>query len=541
MAGGKESPRQKMVGMMYLVLTALLALNVSNSVLDKFVLINRSLEVSVHEKGGINAATVDRIAKAVSQSGNTSKDVKVLENARVVHTETAKTVEILEKYKQFFIDKTGGVDENGSYIGNKDIETVSNYMVKQGHGEQFKKVLNQYSALLRRKMFETIKVVGDTADTELINAEFHDLARDAKDIEGFKEDPDQRRKSFAELQFGFNTPMVAALASVSQMQSEVLGQESLALEELSRRVGADFIKFDRILATVNPVSQTVASGGIYEAEMFISASSSGLKPTMAVDGAKIPVVDGKGKVRFKAVSKSFDEHGLAKKTYVSSITVKLPGGRDTTYVTPQTYYVAKPVIEIQSAAVQALYLKCGNELNIRVPSLGRSYNPTFSVVGGQTISGNKPGIVTIVPTAKKVILSVSSAGSLIGKKVFNVKRIPKPEIVVFVGSRKVGSKPVPAPRSLTIKAVPDESFEQFLPKDAKFRVVAATITLVRSGVGVRTIRTTKGAVNTAQLAGQARSGDLYVIEIKRVQRRNFVGKIENFSNYGPPYVTVRLK
>jgi hypothetical protein len=40
MAGGKETPRQKMIGMMYLVLTALLALQVSNAVLEKFAIIN---------------------------------------------------------------------------------------------------------------------------------------------------------------------------------------------------------------------------------------------------------------------------------------------------------------------------------------------------------------------------------------------------------------------------------------------------------------------------------------------------------------------
>ena len=43
MAGGKETPRQKMIGMMYLVLTALLALQVSNAVLEKFAIINETL------------------------------------------------------------------------------------------------------------------------------------------------------------------------------------------------------------------------------------------------------------------------------------------------------------------------------------------------------------------------------------------------------------------------------------------------------------------------------------------------------------------
>jgi hypothetical protein len=44
MAGGKETPRQRMIGMMYLVLTALLALQVSNQILQKFVLLNDGME-----------------------------------------------------------------------------------------------------------------------------------------------------------------------------------------------------------------------------------------------------------------------------------------------------------------------------------------------------------------------------------------------------------------------------------------------------------------------------------------------------------------
>ena len=46
MAGGKLTPRQKMINMMYLVLTALLALNVTNEVLNAFHLVNEGLQSS---------------------------------------------------------------------------------------------------------------------------------------------------------------------------------------------------------------------------------------------------------------------------------------------------------------------------------------------------------------------------------------------------------------------------------------------------------------------------------------------------------------
>ncbi|HYI77142.1 MAG TPA: gliding motility protein GldM, partial [Chryseolinea sp.] len=49
MASGKETPRQKMIGMMYLVLTALLALQVSNAVLEKFAIINETLTALIED------------------------------------------------------------------------------------------------------------------------------------------------------------------------------------------------------------------------------------------------------------------------------------------------------------------------------------------------------------------------------------------------------------------------------------------------------------------------------------------------------------
>jgi len=72
MSGGKETPRQKMIGMMYLVLTALLALNVSSAVLEKFAIVNSTLIDLIHD----NEETNERKATAILAS--TSKDEKVL-------------------------------------------------------------------------------------------------------------------------------------------------------------------------------------------------------------------------------------------------------------------------------------------------------------------------------------------------------------------------------------------------------------------------------------------------------------------------------
>src|SRR6056300_1421175 len=99
MAGGKETPRQKMIGMMYLVLTALLALNISKQVIAAFVTINdkldRSAEIINTNNNGIYAAFEKKIITAKPQ-GMDIKPLKVWQDrAAQVQEETKKVVSFL--------------------------------------------------------------------------------------------------------------------------------------------------------------------------------------------------------------------------------------------------------------------------------------------------------------------------------------------------------------------------------------------------------------------------------------------------------------
>src|SRR5579872_4608783 len=74
MSGAKLSPRQKMIGMMYLVLTALLALNVSKEILNTFVIVNKSIENTTASFGQKNKMTYDAFAFALKNDPNKVKD-----------------------------------------------------------------------------------------------------------------------------------------------------------------------------------------------------------------------------------------------------------------------------------------------------------------------------------------------------------------------------------------------------------------------------------------------------------------------------------
>ncbi len=98
MAGGKETPRQKMIGMMYLVLTALLALQVSNAVLEKFAIINETLTTLIEDGKKKSEQTLAAIIDEAGKS-QSPKVVDAKEKAQKVRDLTKSTIEYIDDLK----------------------------------------------------------------------------------------------------------------------------------------------------------------------------------------------------------------------------------------------------------------------------------------------------------------------------------------------------------------------------------------------------------------------------------------------------------
>ncbi len=521
MAGGKETPRQKMVGMMYLVLTALLALQVSSAIMEKFKFLDDSLQYSNLQANTTNVNTEKKIEKAVTDAGSKAADVAVLEKARNVRKEANEIKEYITKLRTEIIEVTGGYidgDKTKMYVGAKEEEKVAILMKGtggKGKGYLLKTEVNTFVDDLNR----------------VTGKKYSYLALDAKDDNRISPG-DQKRKDFVELNFT-HTPMVAAMAVLSNLESDVLKHESSALKELADLVGAADLKFDQVIAMVRPSSRVVAAGTKYEADMFLAASASTITPTMTARGSNIQV-DSKtkiGKVSFMAqAGGAFDaKENAFKQSWEGKVTFKFKG-QDTTFVVKTDYYVAKPVIQVQSGSVSALYRNCGNELVVLVPALGQEYRPTFSATGADVIKGAKLGEVTLVPTGVAVKLKVVSGGNHIGDQDFKVRLIPKPEIVVQKsGGKNVDEKsgePSPGPSQITVRALPDESFKAFLPRDARYRVSEWECFLIR---GKRPLGNQKYTSETAKISSftsQAQPGDRIMVEVKTVVRTNYLNKIE---------------
>lgn len=534
MAGGKETPRQKLIGLMYLVLLALLALQVSSAIMEKFKFLDDSLQ---HANGNAdvgNTSLERSIAKAVADNGSKAADKQVLDQAVMVRKEAAEIKGYIDNLRKEIITSTGGLenpeDETSMYKGAKEETAIEILMVggnKNGKGYALQKEINSYvddlnKAMKGKKTFEYI-------------------AKNAKEDKRIPKTSEQKSKDFAELNFA-QTPMVAAMATLSNLEAEVLKHESDALGYLSQEVGASELKFDNVFAMYRAESRVVAAGTKYTAELFMAASSSTLKPTIQVDGRTLTVDEsGRGKLEFTATGGAYNVEGNANKTWTGKITIKNKG-KDTTFTVKGEYVVAKPVIQIQSASVSALYKNCGNELNVQVPALGSTYQPSFRASGADIITGSKKGLVTVVPNSPNVKLSVFSAGNLIGDQDFKVRLIPKPEIIALAGGKPVDTKQgmnAPGPRSIQMQAKSDESFKTFLPNDARYRITEWNAILVRGKRPVRTKNFSSESGDFNDFNSQAQPGDRIVIEVKSVKRMNFRNVIEDV-NVGTPIINVPL-
>lgn len=507
MAGGKETPRQKMIGMMYLVLTALLALQVSSAVLEKFAIVNETLTQLVSDDNKSNAQA---LASIMDESGKSteSKIKSAVDRAQKVRSITTEMITYLDNLKEQMIKASEQPKINESLI-NDHSSKVAAIMIDKVHskvGVEFEAKLDSYvkdlNALLPEMPFTT-------------------LAKAPKDLPLFANDENNKNKDFLTFTFE-NTPAIAGITSITQIQTQVLGYENKALSKLAEEAGAKIVRVETIIPMVRPVSSVVAAGSTYQADMFISASSSAFDPQMAVDGKPIPVENDPsgikmGRVKFVASGGNYDKDGFAKKSFLAEIKLN-----DSTYKQNIEYTVAKPVIRITTGTLPTLYMSACNPVNIEVPALGSAYNPNITAKGGNVIKGDKPGSVVIVPTQRKVTVSVSNAGTFIGDEDFDVKPIPLPRLIANDNNNrpidvKDGVK-AGTIAGLRIAAVPDEGFKEFAPKDANYRIREMEVILARGTQRVQTINATSEIVDLSQWRSQMRPGDRIAIDVKKIVR-----------------------
>jgi hypothetical protein len=180
-------------------------------------------------------------------------------------------------------------------------------------------------------------------------------------------------------------------------------------------------------------------------------------------------------------------------------------------------------------------MNCGNTVNIEVPTLGTNYNPNFSAQGADIRKGDKPGRVTIIPSQRKISVSVSNGGTLIGNQPFDVKNIPEPRFVAYIGNTPVdlrtGIKPNQV-RNLRIVIEPDDNFKEEVPKDARYTIKNMEVTMGSGAIAKAQQRATNGSPDLGPWAAQAKAGDRIVFVIRDAARKTFTDTEEKVNIKG---------
>jgi len=288
MGGGKETPRQKMIGMMYLVLTALLAMNVSKQILKGYVTVNESMEKSKANLTANNKRVMEAFQntingnpaakpyydKAVEAQSKISEVVKYIDGLKkVVYEETEKLgggdtmqLRFAAKMDDYDMPTHVLIGSDAATPENKPnsalelrgkLEALMNGLIAQLDGMQADKktkFLPEIYANLKKK-FEDMKPHDSGAEEDGIKMTWH--------VENF-----------------YHLPEAAVITNLNKMQADLKNLEAEILGEYSAASGKLAIKFDKLNAKVIAPSSYIQAGQPYKADIFLAASSSAMTADM---------------------------------------------------------------------------------------------------------------------------------------------------------------------------------------------------------------------------------------------------------------------
>lgn len=505
-----------MIGMMYLVLTALLALQVSSAVLEKFALINDALDHLSTETNNNNS----ELLKKITEAGRTSsKDtVKMAsENATKIRELTASTIGELDRLKKVMLSVGGAGEKIDEKFIHNHGSAVATMMIdpRNTEGKKYEKTLKDFVSQLEGLS---------------LGMKFGNLAKPPKEIPEFANDDNNKNKSFLEFNFE-NTPPIAAFASITEMQTQIYEYEAAALGHLASLADAQSLKFETVFPMIIPTSNIVVAGSKYTAEMYIGASNPALNPVMFRDGQSLPISSNAqgikyGKVEFTAPSGGYDKTGIADKKFRAKIEVK-----GQVFEQDIPYKVIAPTVKITSGALSKLYINCGNEMNVEVPGLGTNFVGGYNAgADAEVIKGEKVGQITVIPKSKaKVKLAVSNSGVPIETVTFDVRTPPPPIVVIQASGKDLNAKDGVSKNALgaiKIKATADDDFANTVPKDAEFRIRKGRVYL-RKGTSLgQPIEFTGESINLGPFIQSAKPGDVLSFELESITRRTFKGENE---------------
>lgn len=406
-----KEPRQKMINMMYLVLTAMLALNVSAEILNAFRTVNQSL------------ANANEIIELKNQGlfgsfERKAADPKTAEKAKIWQAKALQAkgyadnlYTYIESLKNELMVGAGQKQPGGDYKED-NLEAPTRLLVEGNKGKDLYQKLKDYRANLLGIDKDIQKEYEKTLPIDLSTPKSNSQGNRTWEAAYFR-----------------MTPTIASITMLSKFQNDVRNSEAQVVDYCHRQVGAVEVVYDEFQAFAGTNSQYLMPGQELVITAGVGAFSKAAKPSISIDGSGM-TLNPQGVAEYKTTVGSPGSY--TKRVHISFIK---PDGTPASLDKEVPYTVGSPTgASVSADAVKVLYIGLDNPLTVSGGSAGAEKTQAIISSGSlKSLGGGK--YIANVSTPGKATINVTVEGKTTPFE-FRVKRVPDP--VAMIGQSSGG-------------------------------------------------------------------------------------------------------
>jgi gliding motility-associated protein GldM len=403
-----KEPRQLMINLMYLVLTAMLALNVSAEIINAFFALNRGINTS----NGIVDNSNLLVKKAIDKQADAYKN-PINETFRAKAVEAQKISKEFESYMTGITDKmveaAGGINKDytdGRPVRYKDKDVTTRMFLNEKVGEEVEKKIRDTRAAF-------LALVTDPKDRTDIEKQI------ALQVDSISKD--SKAKTWSEYKFK-QMPVAAVMPTLTKLKADAKTSETALLNYFFGKVGGDQIKFDQFKVAIAPKKAYLIRGDKFEADLFLAAYSSnpGTNVSISANGQGLSLNAG---VAHYETTPS----GIGKQTVKATASVRNPlTGQTTSAEGSFEYEVGEKSGTISAEKMNVFYMGVDNPVAISAAGVS-SNSLRLNCTGCESLNKqNDNNYVVKVSRPGEVSLTMTGDGGFSVTKKFRAKQIPDP-------------------------------------------------------------------------------------------------------------------
>lgn len=411
-SSGRMSPRQRMINLMYIVLTAMLALNVSSDVLQGFTQVEEGLSRTNANMARRNESIVGQLREFSER--NPEKGLPWLNEAEKVVNATNALIYTVDSLKLSIVQAADGKDGDPANIRNRDdLEASSVIMLNPAtlRGEQLRREVDDYRVFIGSLITDSVKreAVVSALSTQPETGMVQRLWEESK----FE-----------------NQPVVAAVTLLTKLQNDIRYAEGEALSSLLNNVDAGDVRVNRLNAFVIPRSRYVMRGGKYTANIVLAAVDTTARPAIFIGDRQLS--DSSGIYEFTAASTgSFDYSGY--------LEVPHGDGTVTRHDFSSEYVVMEPTATVSATMMNVLYAGIDNPVSISVPGVPPT-GVNATMTNGSLVRQGDHWVARPATVGQDAVISVQAnidgVNQTVSGTAFRVRALPDPTPYLKVGDTR---------------------------------------------------------------------------------------------------------